>query len=120
MNENCLIKWASIKLGLDFELVLVWIEPRLVLVHTLDWTLSITCLSHRSISVIGRRKEIEDALRVKLGLLSRYSRDFDFFGVYDGHGGSRVAQACRDRLHRLLVKEFEEEKEDGVEMTLLD
>lgn len=30
---------------------------------------------------------------------------YDFFGVYDGHGGSRVAQACRDRLHVVLAGE---------------
>ncbi|KAL7214126.1 hypothetical protein ACSBR1_026526 [Camellia fascicularis] len=47
---------------------------------------------------------MEDALRVKLGLLTRYSRDFDFFGVYDGHGGSCVAHACRDQLHWRAVE----------------
>ncbi|XAR71652.1 Phosphoprotein phosphatase [Bertholletia excelsa] len=34
---------------------------------------------------------------------------YDFFGVYDGHGGSLVANACRDRLHWLLLREIEEE-----------
>ncbi|XP_028102304.1 probable protein phosphatase 2C 8 [Camellia sinensis] len=37
--------------------------------------------------------------------------------VYDRHGGSRVTHTCCDRLHRLLVKEIEE---DGVETMLLD
>lgn len=48
-------------------------------------------------------------MTVELGFLSRDSREYDFFGVYDGHGGSRVAYSCRDRLHCLLVKEIEEE-----------
>ncbi|KAI8008767.1 Protein phosphatase 2C 37 [Camellia lanceoleosa] len=60
---------------------------------------------------------MEDALRVKLRLLTRYTRDFDFFGVYFGHGGSRVAYAFHDRLHWLLVKQIEQDEEDGVEMT---
>ncbi|CAL5364504.1 unnamed protein product [Camellia sinensis] len=70
---------------------------------------SVTCTPHGSTSVIGRRREMEDAVTVELGFLSRYSREYDFFGVYDGHGGSRVAYSCRDRLHCLLVKEIEEE-----------
>ncbi|CAL5364537.1 unnamed protein product [Camellia sinensis] len=70
---------------------------------------SVTCTSHGSTSVIGRRREMEDAVTVELGFLSRDSREYDFFGVYDGHGGSRVAYSCRDRLHCLLVKEIEEE-----------
>ncbi|MCL7035911.1 hypothetical protein MKW94_022532 [Papaver nudicaule] len=32
---------------------------------------------------------------------------YDFFAVYDGHGGSRVANLCRDQLHRILVNEIE-------------
>ncbi|XP_028057550.1 probable protein phosphatase 2C 8 [Camellia sinensis] len=46
---------------------------------------------------------MEDTLRVELGLLTRYSRDFNFFGVYDGYGGSHVAHTCRDQLHGLLM-----------------
>ncbi|KAH7839441.1 hypothetical protein Vadar_004227 [Vaccinium darrowii] len=69
-----------------------------------------TCLAHGSISLIGRRREMEDAVAVEIGFLTTDdSVGFDFYGVYDGHGGSRVAHACRDRLHRLLVEEIEEE-----------
>ncbi|CAL5405277.1 unnamed protein product [Camellia sinensis] len=57
---------------------------------------------------------------MNLGLLIRYSRDFDFFGVYNGHGGSCVAHTCRDRLHRLLVKEIEEKEEDGMDEEVSD
>ncbi|KAL3334597.1 hypothetical protein AABB24_031033 [Solanum stoloniferum] len=61
---------------------------------------SITSYSHGSISLIGGRRQMEDALSVKLDLLTNY----DFFGVYDGHGGSCVAHACRDLLHKLLME----------------
>ncbi|KAK4372894.1 hypothetical protein RND71_008278 [Anisodus tanguticus] len=30
-----------------------------------------------------------------------------FFGVYDGHGGSQVANYCRDRIHAVLAEELE-------------
>ncbi|KAH0662088.1 hypothetical protein KY284_027019 [Solanum tuberosum] len=61
---------------------------------------SITRYSHGSISLIGGRRQMEDALSVKLDLLTNY----DFFGVYDGHGGSCVAHACRDLLHKVLME----------------
>lgn len=57
-------------------------------------------LSHGFVSVIGRRREMEDAVTVELKFLDgRY----DFFGVYDGHGGPQVAQACARRLHEVVV-----------------
>ncbi|KAJ4953289.1 hypothetical protein NE237_030121 [Protea cynaroides] len=71
---------------------------------------SFPCLSHGSASVCGRRREMEDAVTVIPGLLSGGLARYDFFGVYDGHGGSMVANECRDRLHRVLVKEIEERK----------
>ncbi|MCD9558683.1 hypothetical protein HAX54_016217 [Datura stramonium] len=72
----------------------------------------VTCRSHGSISLIGRRREMEDAVAVKPGFLTKGSRKYDYFGVYDGHGGSRVAHACRDILHRLVIQEISEEEED--------
>ncbi|KAM6557702.1 hypothetical protein CsatB_004721 [Cannabis sativa] len=53
-------------------------------------------VSNGWISVIGRRRVMEDAVAVAEILDSSYH----FFGVYDGHGGSEVANACRDQLHR--------------------
>lgn len=68
-----------------------------------------------SISVIGRRREMEDAVAAELRFLRRWSREYhDFFGVYDGHGGSRVAQACRDRLHKLVVQVVGEEDDSNI------
>jgi protein phosphatase 2C len=74
-----------------------------------------TCLSHGAVSVIGRRREMEDAVAVARTFLSPASGaavadgcgdDEDFFAVYDGHGGSRVAEACRDRMHVVLAEEL--------------
>ncbi|EOY25008.1 hypothetical protein QUC31_009062 [Theobroma cacao] len=70
---------------------------------------SVTCVSHGSISVIGRRRAMEDAVKVSVGEIQGY----DFFAVYDGHGGAQVANACRDRMHQLVVKEVEERTRGG-------
>ncbi|KAI3783576.1 hypothetical protein L1987_42660 [Smallanthus sonchifolius] len=69
-------------------------------------------LPHHS-CVIGRRREMEDAVSVELGFVNEDSRKFDFYGVYDGHGGSRVADACRERLHKVLGAEMEMEIGNG-------
>nr|XP_016485900.1 PREDICTED: probable protein phosphatase 2C 6 [Nicotiana tabacum] len=76
-------------------------------------------------SVCGRRPEMEDALatvprflRIPLQMLvgdrvpDGVSRCLShltahFFGVYDGHGGSQVANYCRDRVHAVLAEELE-------------
>ncbi|GAB2265095.1 hypothetical protein Dimus_000162 [Dionaea muscipula] len=68
-------------------------------------------VSHGSSSIIGRRREMEDTVRVEAVVIR--SRRYDFFGVYDGHGGATVAEACRDRMHRILVKEMEARDEKG-------
>eukprot|EP00261_Vitis_vinifera_P040295 XP_019081538.1 PREDICTED: probable protein phosphatase 2C 8 [Vitis vinifera] len=65
--------------------------------------------SYGTVSVIGRRREMEDAVRVELGFWSGGGERYDFFGVYDGHGGVRVAEVCRERLHRVLAEEIEKE-----------
>ncbi|KAK1698635.1 hypothetical protein QYE76_015332 [Lolium multiflorum] len=74
------------------------------------------CLSHGAVSVIGRRREMEDAVAIKRTFLSSPptaeavdgcgAGDEDFFAVYDGHGGARVAEACRDRMHVVLAEEL--------------
>ncbi|KAK4839952.1 hypothetical protein QYF36_026161 [Acer negundo] len=72
----------------------------------------VTCVTHGSVSVIGRRREMEDAVRAESGfMVDRDGEKFDFFGVYDGHGGSRVAEACKERLHRVLVEMIAEDRE---------
>ena len=57
-------------------------------------------------SVIGRRREMEDAIGVELGFVDKKCMKLDFYGVYDGHGDSRVANACRERLFKLLASEI--------------
>ncbi|KAL2249058.1 probable protein phosphatase 2C 51 [Sesamum indicum] len=69
----------------------------------------VTRTSYGKISIIGRRREMEDAVAVELGFLKRGGKSYDFFGVYDGHGGWHVAQACGQMLHKLLAKIVEEE-----------
>ncbi|KAK3137950.1 hypothetical protein QOZ80_5AG0362490 [Eleusine coracana subsp. coracana] len=77
-----------------------------------------SALSHGAVSVIGRRREMEDAVAVKLTFLASSSPSDreDFFAVYDGHGGARVAQACSERLHVLLAEEVSRQRSrhDGV------
>ncbi|XP_057799721.1 protein phosphatase 2C 50-like [Salvia miltiorrhiza] len=74
-------------------------------------------------SVCGRRPEMEDAVAALPRLLKipiRMLTGADgggttclshltghFFGVYDGHGGSQVANYCRDRLHLALNEELD-------------
>ncbi|KAK3161454.1 hypothetical protein QOZ80_1BG0077300 [Eleusine coracana subsp. coracana] len=80
------------------------------------------CLSHGAVSVIGRRREMEDAVAIAAPFLPATSAgveveekgggkmeegDEGFFAVFDGHGGSRVAEACRERMHVVLAEEVE-------------
>ncbi|KAI3521387.1 hypothetical protein L1887_10850 [Cichorium endivia] len=43
-----------------------------------------------------------------------------FFGVYDGHGGSQVANYCRDRLHLALEEELKTIKQELIKGTIND
>lgn len=68
----------------------------------------VTCVSHGTSSVMGRRREMEDTVRVELEFAKTEagSRRFDYFGVFDGHGGAQVAEACRDRMHQIVESEI--------------
>lgn len=54
---------------------------------------------------------MEDAFAVALSFLAseaaggEQEQELDFFAVYDGHGGARVAEACRERMHVVLAEE---------------
>ncbi|KAM3729822.1 hypothetical protein ACB098_12G039800 [Castanea mollissima] len=80
-------------------------------------------LSYGSVSVIGRRREMEDAVRAELGIMNKkgggggggVGGKYDFFGVYDGHGGCHVARACSERLHGILVEEGGESNSEELE-----
>ncbi|KAF5790300.1 putative protein-serine/threonine phosphatase [Helianthus annuus] len=54
-------------------------------------------------TVCGRRRDMEDAVAVK----PSFSSDFNFYGVYDGHGCSHVAMKCKDRMHEIVKDEVE-------------
>lgn len=58
-------------------------------------------LSYGWVSLIGRRKEMEDEVSVEVGK----DEGCDFFGVYDGHGGAQVAALCKERMYRLVAEE---------------
>ncbi|XVE53867.1 hypothetical protein DITRI_Ditri03aG0036100 [Diplodiscus trichospermus] len=80
-------------------------------------------------SICGRRPEMEDAvtavprfLKVPIQMLigdrvfnsmNRYfaHQTAHFFGAYDGHGGSQVANYCHGRIHSALAEEIELFKE---------
>jgi protein phosphatase 2C len=62
-------------------------------------------LPHGAVSVIGRRSEMEDAVAVARTSPAPAGAP-DFFAVYDGHGGARVARACRERMHVVLAEEL--------------
>ncbi|KAM7258404.1 hypothetical protein ACFE04_014145 [Oxalis oulophora] len=78
-----------------------------------------------STSICGRRPEMEDAFAVVPCFLqvpdnlpmngsvldgttnNLSSLSAHFVGVYDGHGGSQVAEYCRERVHIALAEEIE-------------
>ncbi|KAJ4818017.1 Protein phosphatase 2C family protein [Rhynchospora pubera] len=53
---------------------------------------------------------MEDAVRIAQGFTRTASEVasghyYDFFAVYDGHGGVQVAHKCRDRMHMVMAEE---------------
>ncbi|WZY73935.1 hypothetical protein YC2023_006175 [Brassica napus] len=58
-------------------------------------------------SVCGRRRDMEDAVSLHPSLLRKNSEDLHFYGVFDGHGCSHVAEKCRERLHEIVKHEVE-------------
>ncbi|XP_010471312.1 PREDICTED: protein phosphatase 2C 16-like [Camelina sativa] len=81
-----------------------------------------------TVSIQGNRSEMEDAfavlphfLKLPIKMLmgdhegmspSLTHLTAHFFGVYDGHGGHKVADYCRDRLHFALAEEIEHIKDE--------
>ncbi|KAL0900387.1 hypothetical protein Bca101_084348 [Brassica carinata] len=58
-------------------------------------------------SVCGRRRDMEDAVSVHHSLIRRNSENLHFYGVFDGHGCSHVAEKCRERLHEIVKRDVE-------------
>ncbi|KAH0453599.1 hypothetical protein IEQ34_017923 [Dendrobium chrysotoxum] len=72
------------------------------------------CVSHGWVSVIGRRREMEDAVSVEPGFFG--AGEYDFYGVYDGHGGAVVAEVCKEKMHFVVAEEADKgEKGEGEE-----
>lgn len=82
-------------------------------------------------SVRGRRSEMEDSAVARPwwfpsaapspaliggGGGRNQSLTAHLFGVFDGHGGSEVANYCCERLHIVLAEEVEKVKEDDLEV----
>ncbi|XP_010428176.1 PREDICTED: protein phosphatase 2C 16-like [Camelina sativa] len=81
-----------------------------------------------TVSIQGNRSEMEDAfavlphfLKLPIKMLMGDHEGMSpslthltghFFGVYDGHGGHKVADYCRDRLHFVLAEEIERIKDE--------
>ena len=64
---------------------------------------------HGFTSVAGRRREMEDAVSIREAFTAPAEEGKprrDFYGVFDGHGCSHVADACRDRMHELVAEEL--------------
>ncbi|KAL6132164.1 hypothetical protein ACLB2K_070535 [Fragaria x ananassa] len=74
--------------------------------------------SYGVVSVVGRRREMEDAVRAEVGFAVKGK--YDFYGVYDGHGGSEVASVCRERLHEVVAEAVEMEVVKGVKEVVID
>ncbi|KAI3941594.1 hypothetical protein MKW92_034069 [Papaver armeniacum] len=67
------------------------------------------CPKFGATAVCGRRREMEDAVAIHPSLCRENSSSsrLHFFGLYDGHGCSHVAMSCKDRMHKLVKKEIE-------------
>ncbi|KNA18854.1 hypothetical protein SOVF_066550 [Spinacia oleracea] len=80
-----------------------------------------TTISHGVISVIGRRRSMEDAVTVAPSLVqitkNHHPTDqekdlpdelmsYDLFAVYDGHGSNRIVQRCKERLHHVVAEQL--------------
>ncbi|KAL9230951.1 hypothetical protein vseg_006234 [Gypsophila vaccaria] len=67
-------------------------------------------IGHGLISVIGRRRSMQDAFTVFPNLVHIKSdgveTTYDFFAVFDGHGSRKVSNKCKHRLHHLVAEEL--------------
>ncbi|KAM7525867.1 hypothetical protein LguiA_015769 [Lonicera macranthoides] len=61
-------------------------------------------LLHGLVSVTGRSRAMEDTVKVEREL---FGGEFQFFAVFDGHGGSRVSDMCRERMHCIVARQIE-------------
>lgn len=93
--------------------------------ESISFLLKDPCPPHSTMSIIGRRREMEDAVSAvpsffsipkgsSIALLDGFpgfvqpplSTALHFFAVYDGHGGSQASVFCKDRFHEALAEEL--------------
>ncbi|OEL33277.1 putative protein phosphatase 2C 37 [Dichanthelium oligosanthes] len=69
-----------------------------------------------SLSVAGRSRDMEDTVSLHPAFHTWVDGSpMHFFGVFDGHGGSHVAELCRDRMHVFLSEELAAEEASFVQ-----
>ncbi|XP_078174755.1 protein phosphatase 2C 37-like [Carex rostrata] len=81
------------------------------------------CPEYGVMSICGRRREMEDTVSIHLGFVASRHGDlhhchrhpnqqqrenYHFFGVFDGHGCSHVAEHCKERMHEIVAGELEQ------------
>ncbi|KAK8551310.1 hypothetical protein V6N12_039958 [Hibiscus sabdariffa] len=70
-----------------------------------------------SVSTIGKRKEMEDAISciprftdIPIRMLGDHSSNgisqSNYFAIFDGHGGAQVSNYCQKHMHQLLSEEI--------------
>ncbi|KAL8521259.1 hypothetical protein ACS0TY_011701 [Phlomoides rotata] len=70
-------------------------------------------LVYGHVSLMGRRRLMEDAVTVAPPVLG--AEKYSFFAVYDGHGGDRVAERCRVKMHTYVEKHVRKEEKSPEE-----
>lgn len=71
-------------------------------------------LMHSWASVVGRRRDMEDGLTIAPSFIKGY----DFYGVFDGHGGAKVAHFCHERMHLAVAEEVSGVEEVNWELVM--
>ncbi|KAI3762419.1 hypothetical protein L1987_52849 [Smallanthus sonchifolius] len=65
--------------------------------------------AYGSMSVVGRAREMEDEISVKMNFcrpkINGY-RPVHFFAVFDGHGGHQVSALCKENMHVIVEQEL--------------
>src|SRR5438067_2409990 len=67
-------------------------------------------------SMLGRRDQMEDELTVNTCIPA--FRGYSFFGVYDGHSGTRTAKYISKNLYHNIFKKIHEIGEDNIEKAI--
>ncbi|KAL8253202.1 hypothetical protein R6Q59_036895 [Mikania micrantha] len=61
------------------------------------------------LSVVGRAREMEDEISVKMNLCRPEINGYQpvhYFGLFDGHGGRQVSTLCKENMHVIIEEEL--------------